>query len=126
MNSTMETETLIRALEEKRYAALVLGDFDSVFDLAHPHLSYTHSNGLVDTRDSYRQKCREGHYVYHRIERPIHAVRVLGETALVFAEMNGEITSGGVRKTLRNNTLAVWCLHNGEWRLIAYQPTPVK
>lgn len=126
MNSINETETLIRSLEEQRYSSMVLGDFDTFFRLAHPGLTYTHSNGLIDTRDSYLNKCREGYYIYHHIESPIHSVQILGETALVFGEMNGEITSGGVHKTLRNNTLAVWCLRNGEWRLIAYQPTPVK
>jgi len=126
MNNPRETESLIRALEAQRYRAVVFGDFDTFAELAHPELVYTHSNGLVDSLQSYLMKCREGFYVYHRIEHPIDSVRVIGDIALVLGEMNGEITSGGIQKTLRNQTLAVWAHTDGDWKLLAYQPTPVK
>jgi uncharacterized protein (TIGR02246 family) len=126
MNTPNETESLIRALEAQRYRAVASADFDTFAELAHPELVYTHSNGLVDSLQSYLKKCREGFYVYHHIEHPIDSVRVIGDIALVLGEMNGEITSGGVKKTLRNQTLAVWTQTEGDWKLLAYQPTPVK
>lgn len=126
MNLDRSTEHLIRALEAQRYEAIAAGDFDRFAELAHPDLIYTHSNGLVDSLDSYLSKCREGYYVYHYIEHPIDEIRILGDVALVLGEMNASITSGGTLKTLRNKCLAVWAKSNGQWKLSAYQPTPIK
>jgi ketosteroid isomerase-like protein len=113
----------IRGLEDERYAAVIEGDFDRFAALAHPDLTYTHSNGAVDSLDSYRGKVETGYYVYHRIDHPIDRIVVAGDTALVVGEMHADITAGGVRKTLANRALAVWVRGDGGWRLIAYQPT---
>lgn len=126
MNNSNKAESFIRFLEAQRYRAIISSDFDTFADLAHPELVYIHSNGLVDSLQSYLTKCREGFYVYHHIEHPIYSVKVIGDVALVFGEMNGEITSGGVQKKLSNRTLAVWTHINGDWKLLAYQPTPIK
>ncbi|OXR38731.1 DUF4440 domain-containing protein [Pseudomonas jessenii] len=125
MNNHNETEDLIRALEDKRYNAILAGDFEAFRALAHPDLSYAHTSGVVDTLQSYLDKCLGGFYIYHSIDHPIQAIKVVGDIALVFGEMNGEITAGGIQKTLRNKALAVWEQRDGEWKLIAYQPTPI-
>lgn len=125
MNMSNETDALIRSLEDMRYSAIVDGKFDIFEEVAHPDISYTHSNGVSDTLDSYLKKCKSGFYVYHHVEHPIHSIKVLGDSVLVFGEMNGEITAGGVRKVLKNKTLAVWVKEAFEWKLLAYQPTPI-
>jgi uncharacterized protein (TIGR02246 family) len=116
-------EAIIRALEDARYDAVVRGDIGAFADLAHPDLTYTHSNGSVDTLDSYREKLESGFYDYHRIDHPIDRIVVEGDTALVIGEMHADITAGGTRKTLANRALAVWVRADGAWRLLAYQPT---
>lgn len=126
MVSTQEIAAHIRTREQQRYAAMVRGDFAAFADLAHPDLVYVHSNGVVDSLDSYLAKCHQGQYVYHHIDHPIDTVQVVGDLALVFGEMNAEITSSGVRKSLRNKVLAIWRRLDDQWRLFAYQPTPVK
>lgn len=113
----------IRRREDERYAAVLDGDIDAFAALAHPDLIYTHSNGAVDNLASYREKIETGFYVYHRIDHPIDRIVVPGDTALVVGEMHADITAGGVRKTLANRALAVWVRSDGDWRLIAYQPT---
>lgn len=126
MSQDQIIEQLIRSLENKRYDAIIAGDFDSFAALAHPDLIYTHSNGVVDTLESYLIKCRDGYYLYHMIEHPIDEIRIVGDVALVIGEMNGSITSAGVPKTLKNKCLAVWVKEDGHWKLSAYQPTPFK
>lgn len=114
---------VIRELEDRRYAAVVDGDLATFAELAHPELAYTHSDGTVDTLSSYVEKCRSGHYVYHRIDHPIDRIVVTGGTAIVVGEMHADITAGGTRKSLANRSLAVWVRSGGAWRLLAYQPT---
>ena len=111
-------------LERRRYDAVVAGDFDAFAAVCHPDLIYTHSSGGTDTLESYVAKCRDGFYVYHRIDHPVTRVVLHGDVALVSGEMNADITAGGVRKQLRNSCLAVWVRAGETWKLIGYQPTP--
>ena len=121
----MQDEQAVRGAEDRRFAAMLAGDWDALAALCDPRLIYTHSSGVADTRDSYLEKCRSGYYAYHHIDHPISTILMLDDAALVFGEMNAEITSGGKPKTLRNLTLTVW--HRGrddsEWRMIGFQPT---
>jgi ketosteroid isomerase-like protein len=116
-------EDVIRQLEDRRYDAVVAGDFTAFEALCHPELTYTHSTAVVDSLESYLRKCHDGHYDYHSIEHPVSAVRIIGDTALVFGEMKADLTAGGVRKQLDNLSLAVWTKLDGEWKLLAFQPT---
>jgi uncharacterized protein (TIGR02246 family) len=119
-----QDEQAIRELEDRRFAAMTAGDFDDFAAVCHPELIYTHSTGVTDTLQSYLDKCRSGYYVYHRVEHPVSRIVIAGDTALVLGEMNADLTAGGVRKQLRNSSLAVWVRHEGDWTLIGYQPTP--
>ncbi|MEB8340179.1 nuclear transport factor 2 family protein [Streptomyces endophyticus] len=120
---TAGVEETIRSLEDARYEAVIAGDLEAFTALAHPELAYTHSNAVVDTRDSYLDKLRAGFYVYHRIEHPVDRIVVTGDTAVVVGEMHADLTAGGVRKTLANRSLAVWVRESDRWLLLAYQPT---
>jgi len=115
----------IRELEDRRYDAMVAGDFDGFAKLAHPELAYTHSTGDTDTLESYLEKCRSGFYTYHRIDHPVDRITVVGDTAVVVGEMHAELTAGGVQKRLANRCLAVWVRSGGDWKLLGYQPTVI-
>ena len=113
----------LRELEDRRFDAVVAGDFDGFAAVCHPDLMYTHSNAVTDTLDSYLEKCRNGFYVYHSVDHPVTKIVIVGDTALVLGEMNADLTAGGTRKQLRNSSLAVWVRDGDTWRLIGYQPT---
>jgi 3-hydroxyisobutyrate dehydrogenase-like beta-hydroxyacid dehydrogenase/ketosteroid isomerase-like protein len=115
----------IRELEDRRFDAMVAGDFDGFAKLAHPDLAYTHSTGDTDTLESYMEKCRAGFYTYHRIDHPVERITVVGDTAIVVGEMHADLTAGGVQKTLANRSLAVWVRSGGDWKLLGYQPTVI-
>lgn len=123
-DSVAAVKAEILALEDKRYDAVVDGDFDTFASLCHPDLTYSHSDGSRDTIESYLRKCRDEFYVYHRIDHPVSDVLVHGDVAIVVGEMNGEITANGTPIDLANNCIAVWVRHDGAWKLLAYQPTP--
>jgi ketosteroid isomerase-like protein len=114
---------VIRQLEDRRYAAIVRGDYDAFRELCHPDLAYTHSTGISDSLDSYLAKCTQGFYDHHRIDHPIRDISIFGDVALVLGEMRAVLTAGGVRKQLDNVSLAVWVRDEGGWRLRAYSPT---
>lgn len=114
---------MIRSLEDRRYDALVDRDWDAFEQLCHRDLSYVHSTAIVDSRASYVAKLRGGFYTYHHISHPIDRVVVVGDVAMVFGQMEADITACGIDKHLDNQALAVWRRTDGEWLLYAYQPT---
>lgn len=117
-------EQEILHLEDLRYEAVLRTDFDTFAELCHEELVYAHSNGERDDLGSYIDKCRQGVYVYHRIDHPVEQVKILGDVALVMGEMQAELTIRGTRTELDNTALAVWIRVGSSWKLLAYQPTP--
>lgn len=114
----------ILSLEDLRYEAVLRADFDAFAELCHEELVYAHSNGERDDLRGYVDKCRQGVYVYHRIDHPVDQVKILGDVALVMGEMQAELTIRGTRTELDNSALAVWIRVGSSWKLLAYQPTP--
>jgi uncharacterized protein (TIGR02246 family) len=114
----------ILALEDSRYEAVLRADFEAFANLCHEDLVYAHSNGERDDLNSYMDKCRQGVYVYHRIDHPVEQVKIIGNVALVMGEMQADLTIKGTRTSLDNTALAVWVRAGSSWKLLAYQPTP--
>lgn len=114
----------ILSLEDLRYEAVLRSDFDAFAELCHEELVYAHSNGERDDLQGYMDKCRQGVYVYHRIDHPVEQVKILGDVALVMGEMQAELSIRGTRTELDNSALAVWIRVGPSWKLLAYQPTP--
>ncbi|MFC9352911.1 nuclear transport factor 2 family protein [Arthrobacter sp. NPDC057013] len=114
----------ILSLEDSRYEAVLRADFEAFADLCHKDLVYAHSNGDRDDLGSYMEKCRQGVYVYHRIDHPVEQVKIIGDVALVMGEMHADLTIRGTQTSLDNTALAVWVRSGSSWKLLAYQPTP--
>jgi hypothetical protein len=114
----------IHQLEDQRFGAVVAGDWDAFENLCDPELVYTHGNGVVDTREDYLKKCREGFYVYHRLEHPIDRVIVIGpDAAIAVGQMYADVTSNGTDRQLSSNIIGIWARRPEGWRLVAHQST---
>ena len=116
---------LIRGFEDQRYAAVLNQDFDILTSLCHAELVYGHTGGNRDSLDSYLDKLRTGTLRYHRIDHPVDNIVLVGDTALVFGQMNAHLTVDGSNRILNNSTLAVWTKDGGDWKFTGYQPTPM-
>ncbi|YCK79841.1 nuclear transport factor 2 family protein (plasmid) [Arthrobacter sp. D3-18] len=123
--TTSPDHTTIQNLENKRYKAVLDQDFDTFQDLCHPQLVYGHTGGNRDTLGTYLAKLRAGTLRYHQIDHRVESIVVTGTTALVVGRMNADLTVNGTYKTLNNNALSVWTKDDGDWKFVAYQPTPL-
>jgi uncharacterized protein (TIGR02246 family) len=131
-SATNTTDPAVTAVEQEvlraddaRCAAMLAGDADALAPLLAERLSYTHSNGTRDTRESLLRKLAEGFFDYREIENPVEQVTVVGDTAMVVGRMTASVVAGGKPVQLNNSVLTVWVREDGDWRLLGYQPTPL-
>jgi ketosteroid isomerase-like protein len=113
----------ISELEAKRYQAMTAGDVETLAGLFSADLVYTHSDASSDDKQGYLDKLASGHFDYGAIEHPETSVVVHGDCAIVIGDMRGEVRIGGQTRLLNSRSLAVWVRENGNWVLLAYQPT---
>jgi hypothetical protein len=121
-----DTEALLLELETERCDAMKRADFARLREILHPALTHVHAKGQIDDYDSY---FRSGgtHVDYRQIDRSELTVRVLGSAAL----MTGRQLLVAVRKdgsgTVRidSRVMQVWTEHEGRWRQLAFQTTPL-
>ncbi len=125
MQQTSPDVQAVLAAEDRRYRAMQDADLQVLEELCADALSYAHSSGTRDTKGEYLAKVGSGHYVYRRIDHPVERVEVAGDTAVVVGRMTADITVQGTPKTIDNLSLAVWTRASGDWRLLAYAPTPL-
>jgi ketosteroid isomerase-like protein len=115
----------IKDLENRRYAAMVAGELDTLDELLSEEVIYTHSDASVDNKSSYLETLRSGILVYNALEHTTDAVLARPGVAIVGGTMSGSIQMRGTAKTLNSRVAAVWVEEDGRWRLAAFQPTPI-
>ena len=117
------TKEEILALESRRFKAMCDGDADALGALLHDGLTYTHSSGAVDSKESYTRGVREKLWDYRSIEASDETVSIAGGAALVHCRLRIDVTVGGVPKIVESVALAVW-VDDGGWKCIAVHSTP--
>lgn len=118
---TDQISELVAGLDDERYHAMLAKDVAKLEELLDPRLRYTHSNGVVDTKDSYLKGLKEGVWDYKAISREDQTIIPLGDAALVFNHLQIDLVVRGTAKKVDSLALAVWSRSDGPWRLVAVQ-----
>jgi len=118
-------EQHLLSLEQKRCEALLAADIPALDKLLSQRLVFTHANALSDTKETFLEKMRQGRIVYVRLEVTESRVIELKESAILLCRMTAELLVAGVPKRIDNRTLSIWAIEDGQYSLVAYQPTPV-
>lgn len=113
----------IRDLEVQRHAAMRSGDVAVLAKLLSDDLVYAHSTGDRDTKSSYLAKLQDKVLDYLDLAIAGQQIRIIDNVALVTGIMKAKVLVAGSEKRLENGTLAVWIERNGQWQLVAFQPT---
>jgi uncharacterized protein (TIGR02246 family) len=122
----MVSDSLLLALEERRRQALLAGDLPALQALLAPDLSYVHSTGARDTRESYLAKLAGGSLQYLTLNFADPQVQLLAQAGVVTARMAAMVSKDGQRKSVASLFMTVWaCDADGVWRLHAHQGTPL-
>ena len=117
----------ILAAERQRCDAMLANDAAALDALLDPALRFSHATGLVDDKSAYMAKMAAGRIDYLSITWSENDIVPLGETAaLLSGRMTSVVRVENVEKKLDNRVMAVWSLTDGNWRMLAFQSTPLK
>jgi hypothetical protein len=123
---TDQLTSQITAAEQQRCAAMLAGDPAALEAMLHPRLQFHHSNGNVDDRAAFVAKIAAGRILYAALHWEDQRVEPLGpDAALLTGKMITRVRVEGAEKQLFNRVLTVWSRHDGQWRMIAFQSTPL-
>ena len=116
----MGSEKEILALEDKRFAAMIGGDWKTVQG---DQLLYTHSSAITDTKATWLESMTSGKAKYKSASFTDRKVRVMGDAALVTGGAAIEAEINGQPRSLRLKFLNVWTKTPEGWKFVAWQST---
>lgn len=117
------SEKEILEAQDRRFAAMIAGDAAALAPLLADELTYTHSNGRVETREQFLESIRSKGLQYRSIEPADMAVRVYGAAAVVTGRAAMKVTSNGQDLAMEVRFTAVHVRREGGWLLAAWQTT---
>lgn len=113
----------ILALEDERWAAQIAEDTAKLAELYSDAMRYTHSNGLVDTKESFLSAIEKRVFDYRSEDRSDVECSVVGDTALVTGRARFHVVAGGRDVDLDARFTAVWARQGGRWQFLCWQST---
>lgn len=114
-----ESRVATQVLELRR--AMIDADGKALRSLTSEKLSYGHSNGLVEDRESFVKKLVTGESDFVNMELSDQTITVSGQTALVRHRLDADIKDGGKSNKVKLQVLLIWQRQGGDWKLLARQ-----
>ena len=122
----MTAEQDIQSLENRRYKAMVEADVAALNELLADDLIYTHSDAVVDSKQSYIEGVVNKRWAYSAAERPQEKIEVFGDAARVTGHVRLTLKNAdGSSRTVNGRFLNLWLKRNGRWQMAAWQSTPI-
>jgi hypothetical protein len=116
----------ILTLEKHRREAMVARDVATLELLFAADATYSHSTGRVQTRDDLLGVLADGSVDYRSIMVSSEVVRVYGTVAVVTGEQWIDVTADLRHIKSQSCFTTVYTVIDGDWKLVAYQSTPVR
>ena len=123
MSVDATVEQTILHLEATRIAAMVNRDLATLGPILAEDLSYSHSSGRTDTKASFIELVRSGHYL--GVDFPEQDVVSWENTAIVRGRAQMRVHHGGSDLNYPIRFLDVYARRNGVWQLVAWQATRI-
>jgi hypothetical protein len=118
----VDDDAVIRQKVELLRKAMIEPVSETLSSLLSPQLSYGHSSGVIDTKESLMSALISGETDFESIEVSSVDVTFSGNVALVRHRLNASLQmKGGAPSTVSLGVLLVWQKNKNEWQLLARQ-----
>ncbi|MGW5110628.1 nuclear transport factor 2 family protein [Nocardia sp. NPDC004123] len=124
--SHLAIPTALRRASRRRYDAMIAADIDALSTILAPELIYTHTNGDMDSKESYLEKVRSRYFDYHSIAHADDKIVRLGGAFLLYGRMRANASLDGKDIMINNVILTAWAHTDIGWQMFAHQPTPLQ
>src|SRR6516164_3852834 len=108
----------IKALEDRRYRAMLAGDTAVPDELCSDDLIYTHSKADYDDKRCYLHKVGTRYFTYLEITHLADRILLVDGAALVTGTMRARVSVAGTIVHVDNRYLAVWVREHGAWKFV--------
>jgi len=112
----------LRTAETTRFEAQVNADAAKLGKLLDDGLEYTHSNGDLDTKQSFIESLTSGTRDYISSVATIETVRIFGDVGVIRGK--AKVTVGGKDRQPQDLHIGytdVWLWKNGKWHMTAWR-----
>ncbi|AFU46190.1 hypothetical protein C380_12445 [Acidovorax sp. KKS102] len=123
--SSASAEQAVAAAAEKLRVAMIDPTPAALTALVADDLSYGHSGGRVDTKDSFIGDLIAGKSDFVTIAITDQTIKVVGNTAIVRHTLTADTNDSGKPGKVQIKILGVWQLQGGQWKLLARQAVRV-
>jgi ketosteroid isomerase-like protein len=122
--TSVAAEAAVRKVEAQRVEAILKGDTVTLERILAPDLTYMHSSGILDTKESYLASLSSGRLTYKGFDESDVRVRVYGDAAVVTGRAMARAQRGDDLLVTNVALTAVYAKgRDGAWRLVAWQTT---
>jgi len=119
--SSASSEQSVAAAAEKLRVAMIDPTPAALAPLVADDLSYGHSGGRVDTKDSFIGDLVAGKSDFVTIAISDQTIKVVGNTAIVRHTLTADTNDSGKPGKVQIKILGVWQQQGGQWKLLARQ-----
>ena len=123
--SSASAEQAVAVAAEKLRDAMIDPTPTALSALVADDLSYGHSGGRVDTKDSFIGDLIAGKSDFVTIVITDQTIKVVGHTAIVRHTLTADTNDSGKPGKVQIKILGVWQQQGGQWKLLARQAVRV-
>ena len=105
--------------------ALLSGNEQKLRDISSAHLSYGHSNGLIENQEAFIKTLISGKSVFLTIDLSDQTIDLVDKTAIVRHTLYAKTNNDGVLGEVRLKVLMIFQKENGAWKLLARQAVKI-
>lgn len=120
-SASASAEQAVAAAAEKLRVAMIDPTPAALSALVADDLSYGHSGGRVDTKDSFIGDLVAGKSNFVTIAITDQSIKVVGSSAIVRHTLTADTNDSGKPGKVQIKILGVWQQQGGQWKLLARQ-----
>jgi hypothetical protein len=118
-------EKAVAAKVEQMRLAMVNGDRKILGEIAANELSYGHSSGTIEDKNTFVENIASGKSDFVSLDISEQTIRIIKDVAIVRHKLIGQTNDNGKTGSVKINVLLVWQKQKGQWKLIARQAAKI-